>query len=183
MKKLTAEIARMNICHLRDFHENPKIGLSMREELLLQALEIALPVLEQQGGWIRCSERMPEDGQWKQVWDGVSVVIAYFYKDYGHFVRDNGDELYRVTHWQPLTSPPQPQSSTTPQIGNDGWIEWGGGICPVPVNKWVEIRMRNGLIDSGFADDIRWGSAKPPRESERNDIIAYRVIENDGRQS
>lgn len=56
MKKLTAEVARRNIHLLKEMQSAPNIGLSMRSELFLQALEIALPILEQQergeGGWI-----------------------------------------------------------------------------------------------------------------------------------
>ncbi len=48
MNKLTAEVARRDIGHLREHQASPKVGLSLREELYLQALEIALPVLEQQ---------------------------------------------------------------------------------------------------------------------------------------
>lgn len=48
MKKLTAEVARRDITHLKEFQKQPSIGLSLREEKYLQALEIALPVLEQQ---------------------------------------------------------------------------------------------------------------------------------------
>lgn len=48
MKKLTAEDARRDITHLKAFQKQPNIGLSLREEKYLQALEIALPVLEQQ---------------------------------------------------------------------------------------------------------------------------------------
>jgi len=56
MKKLTAEVARRDISHLKAFQKQPNIGLSLREETYLQALEIALPILEQQergeGDWI-----------------------------------------------------------------------------------------------------------------------------------
>ncbi|UBB12378.1 hypothetical protein [Pantoea eucrina] len=56
MNKLTAEVARRDIGHLREHQASPKIGLSLREELYLQALEIALPMLEKQekgnDGWI-----------------------------------------------------------------------------------------------------------------------------------
>lgn len=48
MNKLTVEVARRHQRDLKSFQENPKIGLSLKEELYLQALEIALPVLEQQ---------------------------------------------------------------------------------------------------------------------------------------
>lgn len=48
MKKLNAEVARRNIQLLKEMESSTNIGLSMRSELYLQALEIALPVLEQQ---------------------------------------------------------------------------------------------------------------------------------------
>ena len=48
MNKLTADVARMDIGHLKSFQANPHVGLSLKEEKYLQALEIALPVLEQQ---------------------------------------------------------------------------------------------------------------------------------------
>lgn len=48
MNKLTAEVARRDIGHLREHQASPKVGLSLREELYLQALEIAIPILEQQ---------------------------------------------------------------------------------------------------------------------------------------
>ena len=48
MNKLTAEVARRHQRDLKSYQENPKIGLSLKEELYLQALEIALPILEQQ---------------------------------------------------------------------------------------------------------------------------------------
>ena len=57
MNKLTAEVARRHHCDLKSFQDNPKIGLSLKEELYLQALEIALPILEQQ-------ER--GEGEWKE---------------------------------------------------------------------------------------------------------------------
>lgn len=48
INKLTADIARRHMGHLKEHQANPKVGLSIREELYMQALEIALPVLEQQ---------------------------------------------------------------------------------------------------------------------------------------
>lgn len=54
MNKLTAEVARQDLNHLKAWVES--CGISMKEERYLQALEIALPILEQQergeGEWI-----------------------------------------------------------------------------------------------------------------------------------
>ena len=106
MSKITAEWCRN---HIESMKAN---GLSLLEEKYLQALEIALPVLEQQ------------------------------------------------------------------EKGNDGWIEWGGGNeCPVPKSCWVEAKLRNGKKDAGWGWIAEWRHT-----GNGYDIIAYRVIENDGRE-
>lgn len=46
MNKLTAEVARRDIGHLKSFQSDPKVGLSLKEEKYLQALEIALAALK-----------------------------------------------------------------------------------------------------------------------------------------
>jgi len=53
MNKLTAEVARQDLSHLKSWVET--CGISMKEERYMQALEIALPILEQQErgeGWV-----------------------------------------------------------------------------------------------------------------------------------
>lgn len=54
MNKLTAEVARQDLNHLKSWIET--CGISMKEERYMKALEIALPILEQQergeGEWI-----------------------------------------------------------------------------------------------------------------------------------
>lgn len=141
MKKLTAEKCRERITHLS--RAKRMLGVSMAEEDYLEALEIALPVLEQQeskrqvtlreavseirkltkesGGydfealrteqdnsdWISCSDRTPEPLDWVIAYDEVGTVKAYICQHTGEWIRDNGDELYQVTHWQPMPSPPE----------------------------------------------------------------------------
>ncbi|AUX94260.1 hypothetical protein [Mixta gaviniae] len=108
MNKLTAEVARMDIVHLREHQADPHVGLSLREEKYLQALEIALPVLEQQE--------------------------------------------------------------------SDGWIEWKGGECPTDIRDRVDIKLR----DYGQFTDRVSGRLNWEQFGVSTDIIAYRVIENDG---
>ncbi|WP_313382833.1 hypothetical protein [Pantoea sp.] len=59
----------------------------------------------------------------------------------------------------------------------DGWIEWHGGECPVDGCVKVEYRLRDGETSNEPASCLAW-----EHEGECYDIIAYRVIENDGRQ-
>ncbi|MFY0403324.1 hypothetical protein ACOMDP_11880 [Pantoea dispersa] len=70
------------------------------------------------------------------------------------------------------------QTDTYWQIENDGWIEWKGGRCPVSANDNVEIKLRDGGSCEGpGAHILNWAN-----RGFQSDIIAYRVIENDGRE-
>lgn len=66
---------------------------------------------------------------------------------------------------------------------NDGWIEWGGGVCPVEKGTLVDVKYRSGEInqhvkagvpDNGGSIDtasaVRWNKI-----GAEYDIIAYRL--------
>ncbi len=52
----------------------------------------------------------------------------------------------------------------------EGWIEWGGGECPVAAQVWVEIRLRDGETEVLRARSCDWR-----HEVMYDDIIAYRI--------
>ena len=65
---------------------------------------------------------------------------------------------------------------------NEGWIEWGGGECPVEKGTLVDVKWRDGRIDDGIPAKISHdlGSFKRNAISWRHhgnshDIIAYRL--------
>jgi len=66
----------------------------------------------------------------------------------------------------------------------DGWIAWGGGDCPVREGAIVDIRLRSGQFRSLVsADSFIWTHGYYHHLPKTDaDIIAYRVIENDGRE-
>lgn len=54
---------------------------------------------------------------------------------------------------------------------NDGWIEWGGGECPVPRDTMVDVIFgRGGIMSTNIADRWRWNHS-----GTDSDIIAYRL--------
>lgn len=80
MNKLTAEVARQDLNHLKSWVET--CGISMKEERYLQALEIALPILEQQergeGDWIEWKGGecpINYDASVETKWDDGDLVI------------------------------------------------------------------------------------------------------------
>ena len=61
--------------------------------------------------------------------------------------------------------------------GDDGWIEWGGGDCPVPKGTLVDIRLRDGGEYLSCQPDAwvwvhRYSTVIDP-------IIAYRVVQQE----
>lgn len=63
---------------------------------------------------------------------------------------------------------------------NDGWIEWGGGKCPVEKGKLIDVKWRDGKVDTAIPAKIKL----PSRDRQaiiwhhsgyELDIIAYRL--------
>lgn len=89
-----------------------------------------------------------------------------------HEVEDNGIEVTREQYEAALAAK------------NDGWIEWGGGECPVEEGTLVDVRYRNGeenhhvgaglsFCDTGSNPDLNaedWS-----KDDTSSDIIAYRL--------
>ena len=62
----------------------------------------------------------------------------------------------------------------------DGWVEWNppfnAGDCPVPTDKEVEVRQRNGNIAIVRAGRGKGGPAFWVNEDSGQDIVAYRIV-------
>lgn len=143
MKKLTADKCREMIHDINV--KRDETGLSIREERYLEALEIALPVLEQkESGCQKCGGTGMADSGGTQPW-GEQILI----------------ECDCVIEQQ--------------KKGNDGWIEWGGGSRPVKGDTVLETRWSDGDTVINRADAMTW------EHDKYCNLIAYRVIENDGR--
>lgn len=174
MDKLTAEKCRMAI-------ESIKMRqASIREEIYLQALEIALPVLEQQESdgdtfiVMRNPGKVPDIKRpvgdladyllqlYQHNPDAVCDVVTYRFSGVsGQWVQD-GRELLAMAG---VVLEQQ-------ERGNDGWIEWGGGKRPVKGDTILETRWSDGDTVINRADNMNW-----EHHATYCNLIAYRVVE------
>jgi len=81
----------------------------------------------------------------------------------------------------PVLEQQEHPTDTYRQIENNGWLHWNGEMAlpPVKSHVLVEVKRRNGGLIQRQAQEFAWRNS--PVKSG-TDIIAYRVIENDGRE-
>lgn len=58
-------------------------------------------------------------------------------------------------------------------ILDDGWIEWGGGGCPVSPNEKVDVRVSSGALILGETARYLMWAALPGRR-----VVAYRITKD-----
>ena len=163
MNKLTADKAKQIIAGLKE--NAAYAGPSIRDEYMLQALEIALPVLEQQEPaeyQYYYHNHGTGTGEW------LPVKSKQKFEEMKEKYAGDNDFSFRELFTHP---------STTPQIDNDGWIEWKGGEMPVDYGTKVCVKFRDASEGTRHAGGYRWYNCE-----KYSDIVAYRVIENDGRE-
>jgi len=74
---------------------------------------------------------------------------------------------------------PKGFSSKEPLPNSDGWIPWGGGDCPIPLDTKVEVSCRGPYPTStGLARDFSWGHLEMLYDT---DIVSYRVIKEESK--
>lgn len=139
-------------------------------ENILLLVEIALPVLEQKTHESIIAEQL------EYVRD--SLTLNLHQEAIINCAIDRLNELNkRIQDLSRSVLEPQPPTDTYRQIENDGWIQWGGGARPVRYHIGVNVRFRDGEELEIFAGHKLW-----THSGEGDDIIAYRVIEDDGRE-
>jgi len=68
-------------------------------------------------------------------------------------------------------STPVGVSEASSAADGDGWIEWSGGVCPVPASTTVDVRLRDGTV----YEDQDPHPASWKHIWREADIVAYRV--------
>lgn len=64
-------------------------------------------------------------------------------------------------------------SNESPVADKDGWIEWGGGVCPVADGVFTEVRFSDGLTAKHRSPET-W--VWRHNQSKGSNIVAYRIV-------
>lgn len=78
-----------------------------REKILrlANAFKNALNAAPTEDSWISVKDGLPQEDGYYIVYDGDSVEKSYY--DAGVWMWENGENMYCVTHWQPLPEAPK----------------------------------------------------------------------------
>lgn len=116
-------------------------------------------------------EELPKHGGWPV---GAAKSASYSHIPGVHFLDGDGfrvdcsDLTTRSLGCEKVT---REQYEAALAAKNDGWIEWGGGECPVNPSEMVDVIFgRGGRMSTNIADCWRWNHS-----GTDSDIIAYRL--------
>lgn len=115
-------------------------------------------------------KELPRRGGWPEECDVVSTNgygAVWAYKTKGC---TSGRELYFHSSTEGHVTRAQYEAALAK---NDGWIEWGGGECPVDSNAIVEVKCR--WHNPHQYNNDRAGAFYWARTGSNADIIAYRL--------
>lgn len=103
----------------------------------------------------------------------IMAILKMVRSQQGAHKADNFEDL---TAYSALAGESSARAQTSVPVSDcgqpdDGWIEWGGGECPVGNGVKVDIRFREGSEFLRFDADREWNHKDHPF-----DIIAYRVV-------
>lgn len=141
----------------------------------MKLIDILVEELPKSGGWLRDVKTMTQD-RGGNIWgyDCVSPCLKG-----GLWSGKSGDDLVRnskieardlAVDWQTAIITRE-QYEAALAAKNDGWIEWGGGECPVNPSEMVDVIFgRGGRVSTNIADCWRWNHS-----GTDSDIIAYRL--------
>lgn len=153
----------------------------------MKLIDILVEELPKSGGWLRDVKTMTQD-MGGNIW-GYDCVIPRLKG--GLWSSKSGDDLVRdskieacnlAVDWNTAIITRE-QYEAALAAKNGGWIEWGGGECPVPRGTLVDVKYlcgdvnlhikagehdSSGSIDTAFA--VRWSKL-----GAEYDIIAYRL--------
>lgn len=135
----------------------------------MKLIDILVEELPKRGGWPECVSKISSTSCGRVFFDGQSP--HGFTLPVASDAWDSHKHPFRYTN-----AVTREQYEAALAAKNDGWIEWGGGECPVSDSTIVEVRYRNGEVKAAApADFYEWGHGRPHFVTTGRDIIAYRL--------
>lgn len=126
-------------------------------------------IISENGGW-RNGNYAVQDKDDKKVWFMRALAGRPDGASFWPGVKSRGIPYSKVlTNWHQTILSRAEYLHLYPAPDADGWIEWGGGECPVEDDAIIDIRFRYGHEERGVDADWDW------EHSGGGDIIAYRL--------
>ena len=144
----------------------------------MKLIDILVEELPKSGGWLRDVKTMTQD-RVGNIWgyDCVSPRLRgglWSSKSGDDLVRDSKVEARNLAVDWNTAIITRKQYEAALAAKNEGWIEWGGGNCPVEKGTLIDVKHRDGEIYQNKPamgeNNSRWSHF-----GSHGDIIAYRL--------
>lgn len=154
----------------------------------MKLIDLLVKELPKRGGWPEGVEAMAQDadGAVQNYSDTIDIIIN---DELAHgnsrialsYSIDSGECGIATDRLTAIITRAQYEAALAK---NDGWIEWGGGECPVDEGEIVDLKDRDGYLwlgaDALFSTEARAEFWRHTGGQERSsDIIAYRLHKPD----
>lgn len=140
----------------------------------MKLIDILVKELPKRGGWPKRANCITQDGDLKVEPAYCHPSVAKCDDDGFWFLdssRIGGFEVDTLASDYTTAIITREQYEAALAAKNEGWIEWGGGECPVDAGKMVDVIFGyGGRRSTNIADCWRWN-----HNGTDSDIIAYRL--------
>ena len=124
----------------------------------MKLIDILVEELPKRGGWPDDSDGMCQSQFDCEIYTNSKIMPDFY-----------ANERAEDCHTDNIITRKQYEAALAAK--NEGWVEWGGGRCPVDDVTEVDIKFRTG----GIAYGVEAGKYYWPRTGKEYDIIAYRL--------
>lgn len=133
----------------------------------MKLIDILVEELPKRGGWPSMAKKIHQDYD-GEVWGWIDEDDPLFIFTLDQ-IATNSRQKGKDEAYENMVTREQYEAALAAK--NDGWIEWGGGECPVDTKTLVDIKLKNGCtFKSCHPGDYSWRHA-----GGGGDIISYRL--------
>jgi hypothetical protein len=142
----------------------------------MKLIDILVQELPKRGGWPEGAKTVAQDSC-GEVWGFNCVApkinngLWWISASYTDLISSSRVQLDLLADDWNSTFITREQYEAALAAKNEGWIEWGGGECPVSASEMVDVIFwHGGRMSTNIADYWRWN-----HNGTDSDIIAYRL--------